>query len=432
MVTNSRNVEILSTVRFNGSDIEHAACVKAGNWLFLTGIEANDAATGLVPSVAGRPALPYHGLPKHRREGDYVVARIQKLLADAGTSFANAVRLDQFYPTWKAVDPYHLSRKAAFGDYIPPSTSVVMEQLSGPDLAISTSLLAVLPGGGREPRRIDPPAVTSTTWSGFAPVVKSGDYVFIAGQMARSRDGPPDPRAHVAPNSRWGGYEIRRQAEYIINERLKPALEAAGSSPANAVKAQAYVKDIDDVPHFMDVWNAHFGERQCAMTIVPTSDFGLIDGSLEINLMALADGGQTRKEVLATRTPLNMTFGAPAIRAGDLLLFSGMMAVDDDGPVPGIAAASAMPNYGISERAQMVCILDEATSICALAGTSLDNVVRVHLFHTDLRQFHTMNSVWQARRNQQPLPFSAIAVPGPLAVPACTVLVDLWVYAPRS
>src|SRR4051812_14799958 len=158
MSPDSSAVEILSRTRFEGSEVEHAACVKGGNWIFLTGIEANDASGGGLPaSVAGRPELPFHGLPRHRREGDYIVERMRRLLTECGTSFANAVRLDQYYPTWKAVDPYHLSRKAAFGNYIPPSTSVVMDRLASPELAISASVLAVLPGGKREPVRIDPP-----------------------------------------------------------------------------------------------------------------------------------------------------------------------------------------------------------------------------------------------------------------------------------
>jgi enamine deaminase RidA (YjgF/YER057c/UK114 family) len=424
-------LEILSATRFEGSDVEHAACVRAGPWVCLTGIEATDARLGIAPAVRGAPHLPLHGLPKHRREGDHVVGRIRSMLEQAGTGYSNAVRLDQYYPTWKAVDPYHLARKAAFGDYIPPSTSVVMERLCGPEIEISTSLLAVLPGAGREPRRVDPPTVTSTTWSGFAPVAISGDYVFIAGQMARARDNTPDPRAHVAPNQRWGGHEMRRQAEYIIGERLKPALEAAGSSPANVLKAQVYVRAIDDLPHFLDVWHAHFGERQCALTILPTTDFGLIDGSLEINMLALRDDGATRKEIVDCEVPAEMTFGAPAVRAGNLLLLSGMHAVAFDGPLAGVSCGQDLPYFGIAQRAQMGCILEHAARLCAAAGTSLDNLLRVHQFHTDLRDFLPMYRVWQERRGPAPLPFSMVQVPGPLAVPTCSVVADLWVYAPR-
>jgi hypothetical protein len=127
-----------------------------------------------------------------------------QLLAEAGTSFANTVRLDQYYPTWKAVDPYHLSRRAAFGDYIPPSTSVIMEELLTGGADITTSVLAVMPGDGREPKRVATPNVTSPVWSGFVPAVTSGDFVYVAGQMARGADGNADPRAQVPPHSLWG------------------------------------------------------------------------------------------------------------------------------------------------------------------------------------------------------------------------------------
>ena len=45
-----------------------------------------------------------------------------------GPDLAHSVRLDQYYPNPRAVAAYHLSRHAEFGDYIPPSTSVVMER----------------------------------------------------------------------------------------------------------------------------------------------------------------------------------------------------------------------------------------------------------------------------------------------------------------
>jgi hypothetical protein len=66
--------------------------MKAGKWVFLTGIEAVDYRAGLHPAVRGDPALPHHGLPKHRREGDFICARLSELLEESGTSFANTVQ----------------------------------------------------------------------------------------------------------------------------------------------------------------------------------------------------------------------------------------------------------------------------------------------------------------------------------------------------
>ena len=420
----------ISPVRIAGTDIHYAPAVKAGNWVFLTGAEAVDYEVGLHPAVVGNPALPYHGLPKHRREGDYICARFKELLGAAGTNFANTVRLDQYYPTWKAVDPYHLARRAAFGDYIPPSTSVIMEELLTARADISASLLAVVPGGGREPKRVAAPQVTAPVWSGFVPAVKSGDFVFIAGQMARGADGNADARAHVPPHSRWGGYEIRRQTEYLVREKFVPALQAAGSSLANAVKAQVYLRDCDDTPHFLEVWNAHFGARQCALTIVPTKDFGLVPGNIEINLVALTDTGRTRKQVIDGCIAAEMTFGAAAVRAGDLLLCSGMMAVDSAGPIAGIRAGEGLRYFGSAAREQMQYIVDAIGTICAAGGTTIENVVRIHQFHADLAEFYPMHRPWQEALGGAPVPFTAVRVPAAMPVPECSVIVDPWIYAP--
>ena len=426
----SKQVVPISPVRIPGTDIDYAPGVKAGNWVFLTGIEAVDYGIGLHPAVAGNPELPYHGLPKHRREGDFVCARFRELLAEAGTSFANTVRLDQYYPTWKAVDPYHLARRAAFGDYIPPSTSVMMEGLLTRGADISASLLAVVPGDGREPKRVPTPTVTAPLWSGFVPAVTTGDFVFIAGQMVRGVDGTPDPRAHVPSHSRWGGYEIRRQTEYLIREKFLPALQAAGSSPDNAVKAQVYLRNTDDTPHFLDVWNHHFGERQCALSIVPTTDFGLVPGTIEINLVALTKNGKTVKQVIDGCIPAEMTYGAAAVRAGDLLMLSGMMAVDSSGPLAVMRAGQGLPYFGGAARAQMEYIVHALKNVCTAGGTSIENVTRIHQFHSDLGEFYPMHRAWQEALGGAPMPFTAIQVHPPLPVPACSVIVDCWVHVP--
>lgn len=422
-------VEPLESVRIPGTDIHYAPAVKAGGWVFLTGIETVDYGSGLPAAAAGNPALPLHGLPKHRREGDYVCARFRDLLAKAGTSFANTVRLDQYYPTFKAVDPYHLARRAAFGDYIPPSTSVIMEELAGRGADISASLLAVVPGGGREPQRVATPQVTAPVWSGFVPAVTSGDFVFVAGQMARGADGNPDPRAHVPEHSRWGGYEIRKQTEYMIREKFIPALSAAGSSLGNAVKAQVYLADIADTPHFLDVWNSHFGARSCALSIVPTRQFGLVPGMIEINLIALKDGGATKKQVIDGCIPAEMTFGAAGVRAGDLLLLSGMVAVDASGPVLP-AATGNFPYYGGAARSQMDTIVAAIGKVCEAGGASIRNVARIHQFHTDLADFYPTHRAWQKVLGDAPVPFTAVRVPAPMPVPGCSVICDAWVYAP--
>jgi hypothetical protein len=95
---------------------------------------------------------------------------------------------------------------------------------------ISTSLIAVVPEAGYEIHKIHPSGVASAPTSGFVPAVVCHDFVFVAGQMAHNPGLGLDPRGHVPEHSAWAGIEIRKQTEFLILEKLRPALEAAGSS----------------------------------------------------------------------------------------------------------------------------------------------------------------------------------------------------------
>jgi enamine deaminase RidA (YjgF/YER057c/UK114 family) len=237
-----------------GTGVSYAYAVKAGPWIFLTGQEGFDFETGVPAAVAGPAGFPLYGRPRWRREGDFILARMRRILQEFGSDLAHGVRLEQFYPTPAAVDPYHLARRAAFGDYIPPSTSVIMERCFGAETGISSSLLAVVPSAGYEIRKVYPKDVTASASSGFVPTVVCNDFVFVAGQMASGGDHGLDPRAHVPDHTAWGGTEIRKQTEFIIVEKLKPALEAAGSSLDRSVKAQVYLKNARSDSRTSRLW----------------------------------------------------------------------------------------------------------------------------------------------------------------------------------
>jgi len=247
-------LEVRSVETLLGTPVSYAYAVKTGPWIFLTGHEAYDWETGIPDEVVGPPGFPLYGHHRSRREGDFILRRMGRLLGEFGTDLAHSIRLDQYYPNPRAVAAYHLSRHAEFRDYIPPSTSVVMERCFAAETTISTSLIAVLPEAGYEICKIHPPGVASAPTSGFVPAVVCNDFVFVAGQMAHNPGQGLDPRAHVPEHSAWAGTEIRKQTEFLIIEKLKPALEAAGSSLERSLKAQIYLTNIEDAPDFLDVW----------------------------------------------------------------------------------------------------------------------------------------------------------------------------------
>ena len=118
------------------------------------------------------------------------------------------------------------------------------------------------------------------------------------------------------------------------------------------------------------------------------------------------------------------------ILAGDLLFLSALMAIDENGLASGATLDPRQPLFQSTAAAQAEHILDNVERLCEAAGTSLRNIVRVQQFHTDIAEFYSVNQVLARRLNGQPIPFSAIEVPHPLPVPGCTVMLDIWVYAP--
>src|SRR5207248_10117894 len=127
---------------------------------------------------------------------------------------------------------------------------VVMERCFAAETTISTSLIAAIAGAGNDIRKIHPPGVASAPTSGFVPAVVCDEFVFVAGQMAHNPGQGLDPRAHVPEHSAWAGIEIRKQTEFLIEHKLKPALQAAGSALERSVKAQVYLARIESWPVF--------------------------------------------------------------------------------------------------------------------------------------------------------------------------------------
>jgi enamine deaminase RidA (YjgF/YER057c/UK114 family) len=404
--------------------------MRAGSWLFFTGHMAGDFEHGLAATVAGKPGLPLGSPPRYRREGDFIIDRFAKLIAAEGSDLRHIVRVDQYYPRAEVVNAYQRARKAVLGDFVPPSTSVLMEELLIEGANMDVSMIAVLPGGGREPRPARPEGVPVPQHSGFIASLISGDFVFVAGQMPNNDEmtGLAKP-AYRPPNAVWNGVDIRLQTEFLINSRLKPALEAGGSSLKNAVKAQVYLTNISDLPEFLDVWNSHLGDNSCALTIVGTKGLALLESIVEINILGVRDGSKTTKQVIDHEPSRNLRLGPAAVRAGDLLCLSALYAADADGAMPQVRGSAGLRNLGVPAVHEMEAILATADGICRKAGTSLSNLLRANHFVGDFGVIHPMLHCWHRKLAGAPIPFGAVRVPQP-AIPGCNIVADMWVYSP--
>lgn len=421
------DVKPIAPVRIADGDIYYAQGIRAGNWLFFTGHEATDYSGGIAAPVAGKPGLPLGGTPRYLREGNFLFSRLSKLIADQGGDLRHIVRVDQYYPHAECVNPYQRARKALLGNYIPPSTSVLMEELLVGGANMDVSMLAVLPGGDRQPRPARPEGVPVPQHSGFVPSLIVGDYVFVAGQMPNNEAMTGlASEAYRSPNAVWNGTDIRLQSEFLISSRLKPALEAGGSSLKNAIKAQVYLTDINDLPEFLDVWNGHFSENPCALTVVATKGLALLESKIEINIFGLCDNAKVKKQVIHHDSSTAMRLGPAAVLAGDLLCLSALYAANDDGALPSVGGTSSLHYLGVPVRNQMRAILSAAEDICRTAGTSLANVTRAHHFVDDLNAVYPAIKGWQEKLGDAPIPFGAVRTL--LPIPGCSVVMDMWAY----
>jgi enamine deaminase RidA (YjgF/YER057c/UK114 family) len=353
---------------------------------------------------------------------------MRTILKELGSDLPNAVRVDQYYTSGQAVSAYHLARFAEFGGYIPPSTSIIMERCFMARTNTHTSMIAAVPSQEFTVEKFTLPGQAISA-SGYNPAVSAGDFVFVAGNMALLEDGNLGPNVYVPPTRNWGGENaFRRQVHYVIKERLEPSLKTANSALEHCLKAQAYIRGVENFPDFIDVWSQHFRDIPCAMTLVPAKDYASTESMLEINLIALKNGATRRKQVVETGIPAAATYG-PCLRAGELVFPSGLVAVGPDGRVAGADNAAAFEALSLAGEAQGGMLLSYAQAVCAAVGVSMANVVRAQYFLTDIRDFAGIAAAWSDRYGKAPHPFACVQVPGPLPAAGASVVGDFWIYA---
>jgi len=405
--------------------------VRAGRWLFATGLSGTDYVRGLAPEVL-QSGHPFDGPSKAHREARRLFRNLAEVLAAGGSTADNVVRIDQYYTSPDVVDAYHQTRREFFKGQIPPSTSNLHRRFARAQQSMEVQVMAAVPTTNFEVRHeSNAGAYKIHASSGYSPALSAGDFRFVPGQTAealREEDAPIDPEARRA-HGLWKGTPIKLETDFIIKRKLKPTLAAVNAGLETVVKAQVYLRDREDIPGFREVWAQHFPVEP-ATTIIATETPGFImpESRIEINTIALAKDGKTAKQVVAPIAPL-FQGGSTAVRAGDLLFISGLMAMRNGSMVAEAKPDPTQPFYAIPIKAELREILAQAEAICQGAGTSLKNVVRIQQFHIDLADLPATLEVWSEVMDGMALPLSPVEVPW-LPVPDAGLQLDLWVYVP--
>lgn len=405
--------------------------VRAGRWLFATGQCGTDYVNALAPEVL-QSGHPLDGPSQAHREAQRLYRNVDEVLTAGGSSAANVVRVDQYYTSPDVVDAYHETRRAYFKGKIPVSTSNLHRRFARAGQSMEVQVMAAVPDANFSVlHEANAAAYKIHHSSGYSPALSAGDFRFVPGQTAEALD---EKEPGVDPEARrgrglWKGTPIKLETDFIIRKKLQPTLKAVGADLDTVVKAQVYLRDQNDVANFRAVWAQHFSVEP-ATTIIATETPGFImpESRIEINTIALAKDGKTKKGVVAPIPPL-FKGATTAIRAGDLLFISGLMAVRDGALVPSATVDTTQPFFADPVKAELREILSQAEAICQAAGTTLKNAVRIQQFHSNLADLPAALEVWSETTDNMPLPMSPVEVPW-LPVPGARLQVDLWVYVP--
>lgn len=416
---------------YGSAKIFHAPVVRAGNWVFCTGLRAQDEHGNFDTSVA-RLNRPFDTPPKPQREATFIFEKLKHQLVQAGSDLPNIVRLDQYYPHWQAVDPYHTARKAAMKGAVSPSTSVLVDRLLLAEAEMDIQAMALASDSGISAQPVTTSGLNVPKESGYSPCVRAGDLVFVAGQLARDESGAIAKEARVPDGQLWKGTRIKLETDYLIRKRLIPALTSSGSSMDLIVKAQVYLTHESDFPAFWQVWEAAFEGKVPPTTVVPVRHpgFGTEDARIEVNLIAAHESGRSRVVDIDCDIDLIGPNMLAARRFDELLFCSGLMPINSEGLVPEGKVNPSAPCFDDAPGAQMANILEKAKQIFAAAGTDLSQVVRAIHFQKELSTFPHVYEKWRTEIGNIGLPFSAVQVGSSLFIPEAELIVDLIGYVP--
>jgi enamine deaminase RidA (YjgF/YER057c/UK114 family) len=396
--------------------MHYSPVIRTGNLVFISGGLATDYRTGLAPECR----LPYRGR-NIECQTKVLFGEINKLVRAADSSLDNIIMLNEFLNDWDNGALFFDERKKQLPEDGPAATTVVVNPFIIPECDLEINGIAFTKSSGWEKELIR----TQNAPQGPDPqAVKAGPWVFTSGIMATDYENGVAPEARVNKNN-WYRSEIKTQARYIF-KNLATILEAAGSSLEHVAKVRVDLIDIEDFSGFEGVWKEYFPNTPPARTVVKVNKLGVIGCRVQISAIAVTQDGEIKLETVnAPGISPQLTHEPHATRAGGLLFLSAQMPFDEKGLAEDVKLHPAVPYYGQSIKKQLGYTLERVRAICEAGGTSLDNMVKRWLLHTDLTELDQDFELWREYFPEVPPAGTTVEVEGPHLIPGSTFLLDV-------
>jgi reactive intermediate/imine deaminase len=258
----------------------------------------------------------------------------------------------------------------------------------------------------------------------YPQAVKAGPWIFTAGQIPTDFVETVADAAKVDGNFPFFGRSIKQQTAYIL-DNIGAVLEAAGSSLDHVVKAYIYLADVTQFQGLDEVWKEYFPDDPPARTVTPA--LTLFPGVLlEIQVIAVTADGTIKKHTVHTESAPRPAIHQPqAIRAGDLVFLSGLMATDFESAIAPAAQVDAnFPFHTSAVEMETDYIFETASAILGAAGSSLANLVRWQAFLSDSKDYAVFLDTARSALGET-APWPTLAETTEHVIPTCRVMIDM-------
>lgn len=396
--------------------------VRLGDLVWPAGQIASDYRTGVPPEARADQAFPYYA-STIKRQAAYELENIAAVLREAGCGLEQVVKaqvflrdLDQFQAfdeTWKEFFPSP-----------PPRTTVQVgpQGLLVPGCAVEIDLIAVHPERG--PFQVLTTGGAPAPLAHYAPGVRTGPLLFLAGALASDFRTGVAPAARTDPAFPYYSSTVERQTSYVLDQ-LELILRAAGAGLGDVARAQVFLTEIADFDGFHQVWRERLPSLP-PLTVVPVRGL-LIPGTIvEIDLIAVApDAGLRARRVTVEGLAEPYPGGNSAVVIEPLVFAAGQLAADYRTGLPAEARVNPnSPYLGTDIALQTEVVLRNLARLLEAAGSSLERVVKTQVFLTDLSFFYQFDKVWK-RHFPSPPPRTTVQIGGPsMLLPGALVMVD--------
>lgn len=321
-----------------------AALVSAGQFFFTAGFDGNRdyQSSEILPSLAGAAEM--------QCENSY--GKLLQILKNVGLDPNAVIRLDHFTSSQDWLPQRSAIRARIFGRPADLASTGVAAKMAGINM-LTTAAIAISP---QVEKRVLVSGPQKKGVTSIASAVQAGPFVFLSGVRGTTDRRTGKPVSEEKPTS------FKEQVT-VCYESILDILAQCGANPNQLLRLDSYVRDINRADEELTIRREVLGGVACASTTL-----GLplgARGEVEINGIALVPG-QGSKSIFSNEHASDVA----AVSGGGWVFISECLGRD-------IAS---------NGEKQIQLVFDRLKERLALAGSTLDDVLRLDVYLRDIYQ----------------------------------------------